>query len=311
MDPISLEMLLSVCDGIEKDRSGNDLSRESFEQIIKLHSQALDLERRVRDISRVLQSMNLLTSTGEDFYITSVFQDLIAAWNGADFIIMNQCLAGYSPYRSFLNFLQKEKAIKILPRGDKIAKQNLNRWLQQEYKITFVAFDTFRFWATALGQAYLSPFTKTIYWGGAWDKSSPSLEELYSTFISCYELTDRISGYANIGRIAEDVCIQMQISFQAFELKLNELMQAYPSRLTFATVTRRQLSSHITIPILRPRHEVIRERVRVEMLQSKTKSKPRWIAHRYLEEGIHIGSQLVRLVKREDNYDTQNRSKAV
>jgi hypothetical protein len=298
MDPITLEPLFSICDRIEIDRVGNNISKESIARIVSSFSSARNIDRRVRDISRVLLSANLLENNNSSFSIPPNFHEFIKAWNSADIAAMNNCLKNYLPYERFLNFVRSEKVVNVPAPSDKKAKMDLGNRLKEFYQITFVAFDTFRFWAAALGQTYKSPFDNLLFWGGEWNTETPSLEIFHKTLIENYETSEQSSGYVNIGRLADKVCRELQISFQAFEIKLNETLNKYPMEFTFAMVTRRQLHYDTAIPIIHPRLDVISNRIRDEMSQRRIKRKIRWISNWYLEDGLRIEDKVMRLIRR-------------
>ncbi len=311
MNPVSLELLLSVCDGVESEQIGGELSKDNFRKIVGRVSQAKDLTRRAATVSHVLRLSKLLEATSENYLLTSVFQDFMRAWNTADFLALNACLSNYPPYQRFLRCLRNETALEI-PAGDnKIAKQRLNQWLQENYQLTYVAFHTFRPWATALGVAYKSPFDNLLRWGGDWSVTAPLEEVFRQTLLDCYAETEQSSGYVNIGRLADKVCLRLRISFQAFEIKLNELTVNYPREFVFANATRRRFpAAYSALPTVRARLEIVEARTRAAMLD-QNKQKIGWLENRFLEDGVRLNGQLVRLLRHLQNYDLERRHQAV
>ena len=55
MDPITLNKLLSVADGIERERTGNQISLDTLYAIVDSLGKIKRLKRRVRDILRGLK----------------------------------------------------------------------------------------------------------------------------------------------------------------------------------------------------------------------------------------------------------------
>ena len=230
--------------------------------------------------------------------LTEDFHKFIRAWNFGDHLLpMNQGLKNYPPYARFLRCLERERGIKIPQRQDKEARRNLGCDLKQKYDITFVAFDTFRAWAVSVGHAYRSPFEETLYWGGEWDEERPSLECFKTACRESYCQTEKTSCYANLGILAHIVCKELSISFQAFEMKMNEFVKTCPGEIKLAPATiRREVSGPRQITTIRPRKEILKERLSTELLQGKA-SSPKWLEHRYLEDGMRVNGKLVKLIR--------------
>lgn len=302
MDPISVNKLLSVADGIETHRRcESELSRDTFREIIESQGRVKHLERRVRDILRVFVAADWILQNAEHpdvLCLTEEYHKLIRAWNsGDDFLPINEGLANYPPYARFLGCLKHEQEIQIPERQNKASRSDLGRYLKEKYNLTFVAFDTFRTWAVAVGHAYRSPFGAELYWGGEWDAARPSLESFKKVCIEGYHQAEKTSGYANLGRLAHYVCQKLQLSFQAFEMKLNQFVENCPGEIRLAPATiRRVVSGRFRIISIRPRKEILRERLAAELLGGKS-HQPEWIEHRYLEDGMRVNGKLVKLIQ--------------
>ena len=303
MDPISVNKLLSVADGIETHRRcESQLSRDTFHEIIESQGRVKHLERRVRDILRVFVAAKWLTHNDENprvLGLTENYRTFIDAWDsGPHLLLMNQSLRHYPPYASFLDCLRDKKNISIPKRQETDKRTGLGRSLKDEYGITFAAFDTFRTWAVALGHAYCSPFGDNLYWGGEWDAARPSLENFKNVCIEGYHQADKTSGYANLGRLAHCVCQKLQISFQAFEMKLNQFVENCPGEIRLAPATiRREVSGRFQIISVRPRKEILRERRAAELLPNGKPYQPGWLERRYLEDGMRVNGKLVKLIQ--------------
>ncbi len=173
----------------------------------------------------------------------------------------------------------------------------------ENYNITFVAFDTFQTWAVSVGHAYRSPFEETLYWGGEWDADQPSLEDFEVICRESYNLTNKVSGYANLGLLAHLVCQELNISFQAFEMKMNQLVEIFPGRVTLAPATiRREISGHHQITSIRPRKEVLSKRLSTKLWPNKQyrynkRPESEWLEYRYLEDGMRVKGKLVKLIR--------------
>ena len=195
------------------------------------------------------------------------------------------------------------KKSKFPRRQDKESRQNLGRKLKGKYGITFVAFDTFQIWAVSLGHAYRSPFETILYWGGEWDAEQPSLEHFKTVCWSHYNRAKKTSGYANLGRLADCVCQELRISFQAFEMKMRQFVEAFPGEITLAPATiRREISGRSQITSVRPRKDILSERLSAKLLGSKPtrprkRSEPLWIERRCPEDGVRVNGKLVKLIR--------------
>ena len=298
MDPITLNKLLSVADAIETQREESQLPLDTFRHIIASQGQVKRLERRVRDILRVIEATGWITPERDPLYLTEDFQDFIFAWDSEEhLLLMNQCLKNYPPYGRFLYCLRHEKSIKVPQRQDRDSQRRLGRTFKEKYDITFVAFDTLQTWAVSVGHAYRSPYKRILYWGGDWDAKRPSLKDFRAICKESYCQTDKTSGYANLGRLAHLVCRKLSISFQAFEIKMNQFVETFPGEITLAPATmRREVSEYSKITSIRPRKEIIRERLTPKQPGRKL-PPPKWLEHRYIEDGVRVKGKLVKLIR--------------
>ena len=301
MDPITMNKLLSVADDIETRRVNNELSLDTFHKIVEGQGSIKRPERRVRDILRVFQAsrwINQNAGNQDILYLTENYHRFISAWNSGDNLLpMNQGLANYPPYARFLDCLKHEDKIAIPHRKDKVSRRDLGLELKKKYNITFVAFDTFQTWAVSVGHAYRSPFEEILYWGGEWNIDQPLLERFKKVCSESYNLIDKTSGYANLGRLAHHVCQKLRISFQAFEMKMNQFVETFPGEITLAPATiRRELSGNHQIISIRPRNEILSERLSAKLLDAE-QPESRWLEHRHLEDGMRVKGMLVKLIR--------------
>ena len=299
MDPITLNKLLSVADGIERERTGNQISLDTLYAIVDSLGKIKRLKRRVRDILRVLNEAKWLKQSSHNpnlLYVHEDFDEFMLAWDSENHLLrMNQCLESYRPYKEFLQCLRGEEKIPIPRRQDSIARRQLGERLAR-HKITYVAFDTFRAWAVSLGYAYLAPSDRTLYWGGNWVTQSLTLESFRTACLEGYRQTSKTSGFANLGQVADLVCIRLRISFQAFEMQMNQFIENCPGEVKLAPATiRRELSGYSRISSVRPRSEITRERLIAE-LQGEAQ-QTHWLEHRFLEDGIRVKGNLVKLIR--------------
>ena len=305
MDPITISKLLSVADALEIHRAAGELSMDAFYEIVESQGKIKNLARRSGDILRVFEASHWIVRSAQDrniLCLTKNYDRLIHAWNSGDCLLpMSQGLINYPPYSDFLECLKQEQEIKIPQRQDKESRRDLGRKLKPKYGITFVAFDIFQTWAVSLGHAYRSPFKAILYWGGEWDAQRPSLEYFKTVCQAHYNRAEKTSGYANLGRLAHQVCRELRISFQAFEMKMQQFIERFPGEITLAPATiRREISGHLQITSIRSRKEIRREKLSAKLLPGSKRSPIQWIERRYLEDGVHINGKLVKLIRWED-----------
>ena len=301
MDPITINKLLSIADAIETHRVESELSLDTFHKIISNQGKVKHLERRVRDTLRIFEASRWIIRKDQNrdiLYLTENYHKFIHAWDSGDHLLsMNQGLRNYSPYARFLDCLKHEKKIEIPQRQNKESRRNLGRYLKEKYDITFVAFDTFQTWAVSVGHAYRSPFEEILYWGGDWDAEQPSLERFKIICRESFCQTDKTSGYANLGHLAHLVCMKLSISFQAFEMKMNQFLETFSGEIKLAPATiRREVSGHFQITSIRPRKEILRERLSAK-LQGIKPPQSRWVEYRYLDDGMRVNGKLIKLIR--------------
>ena len=316
MDPITINRLLSVADAIETRRVENQLcvenqlSLDTFYEIVESQGKVKRLDRRVQDILRIFEASRWISRSTQNrhvLYLTKDYDKFMQAWNSGNYLLpMNEGLTNYPPYERFLKCLKEKQEIQIPQRQNKEARRELGNSLKKKYDITFVAFDTFQTWAVSMGHAYRSPFEAILYWGGEWDAEQPSLEHFKTVCQTHYSRAEKTSGYANLGRLAHQVCQELRISFQAFEMKMKQFVEMFPGGITLAPATiRREISGRYQITSIRPRKEVLSERLSAKLLGKnqletpwgRTRQKLEWIEHRYLEDGMRVNGKLVKLVR--------------
>ena len=314
MDPITINKLLSVADGVETHRTENELSFNTFHKIVESQGNIKNLDRRVKDILRIFEDVHWINRCAKDqdiLHLTKNYHKFIHAWNiGDDLLPMNQGLANYPPYARFLDCLKHEDKVEIPHRKDKASRRDLGLKLKEKYNITFVAFDTFQTWAVSVGHAYRSPFEEILYWGGEWNADQPSLEDFKTVCRESYDRTDKTSGYANLGRLAHLVCQRLHISFQAFEMKMNQFIDTFSGEITLAPATiRSKISGNNQIISIRPRKEILSKRLSAklqgikqwEKIPCTSQRKSPWLEYRYLEDGMRVKGKLVKLIRWESS----------
>lgn len=110
-----------------------------------------------------------------------------------------------------------------------------------------------------------------------------------------YKKLTKSSTYANVGLIADVVCQNIKISFQAFEIKLEE-MTKYPwMDFKFASITKRTPLNESLIITLRRRDDVLRDKK-----YSNHYKKVACLENRNLDDGVEIKGSLFRLIRRKN-----------
>jgi hypothetical protein len=293
VDPITLNKLLSVGDTLAQDLPGASMPLAHFDAVVSKHSKAKNMRRRAQDILRVCQDLEWVTIEGAQLNVTEMFRAFVSAWDAGDLLLIGRALAKYAPYAEFLASLQQKGIINL-------AESDLGRTK------VFVAFDTFRFWAVACAHAHLSPFDQSLHWGGEWDYESPPLDTVLSSMRDTYGKVEKAGGFADLGRITDSVCRSLHIAFQAFELKVNEMLKTGSVPFVLAPATIRAPSRLFEIATIRKRSDILRERHPAQLMGHR-QSEPttRWLEFRYLEDGLRINGQLMKLLKWEVSRDTK------
>lgn len=289
-----MELLLGVCNDLAVKNVDN-LNLKHFKSILQKYSVAKNPDRRAKDILRVLISTNFVHQNQEIYRLTEDFYAFIQCWDNYDLIGLNRLLSNYEPYKRFLNLLETVQEIEIPPRQDKEKKNELNEYLKKQAQLTFTAFDTFKYWSLTLGQAYKSPHKTKLFWGGEWNKNSPDLRWLYELIDEEYKKLTKSSTYANVGLIADIVCQSTKISFQAFELKLNEMTSFPWMEFRFASITKRTPLRESLIITLRKRADVLKD-----IKYSNYYKKVNCLENRNLDDGVEIKGSLFRLIRRKN-----------
>lgn len=289
-----MELLLGVCNDIAVENV-DSLNLKHFKSILEKYSVAKQPDRRAKDILRVLIATKFVHRNQEIYILTEDFYSFIHCWNNYDLIGLNKLLSNYEPYKRFLNLLERVQEIEIPPRSDKEKKVKLNEYLREQAQLTFTAFDTFKYWSITLGQAYKSPYKTKLFWGGEWSKNAPDLHWLYESIDQEYKKLTKSSTYANVGLIADIVCQNAKISFQAFEYKLNEMANCAWMDFRFASITKRTPPKESLVIILRKRDEVLRDKKHSDKYE-----KINCLEYRNLDDGVEIKGNLFRLIRRKN-----------
>ncbi|MDE0181559.1 MAG: hypothetical protein OXL39_09455 [Caldilineaceae bacterium] len=287
-----------MADAIATQRKKNTVLLEDFRRIVESQGRVKRLKRRIQDIFRIFRATRWLIQSCQDpnvLLLTEEFDDFIHNWNSGNHLLpMSKGLRNYPPYSKFLDCLRQETQIAIPRRED---KQGLALRLKRQYDINTVAFDTFRTWAVSVGHAFLSPLDRTLYWGGDWDEEQPTLERFKKSCLESYCLSDKTSGFANLGHVAHLVCVDLRISFQAFEIRMNQFVEKSPGEFRLAPATmRRELSGYFKITSIRPRREIDKERLEAK-LRGDDPPQIQWLEHRFLEDGVRIKGELIKLIR--------------
>jgi len=290
MDPITINKLLNISNDLLLVNENKSISDRQFSRVIQVNYKSKNLERRVRDVYRVLNEMKFISSNEQGFNLSTNYFDFIEAWNEGNLLTMNRCLTEYQPYKTFQIVLKHEKSIKI-PKN-KAEKQYLTNFLKGRYTLNAVSFDTFRYWSAALGQSYKSPFDDYLIWAGDWDDSNPEIGYFRSVLLTEFKRSKKDAGFVNTGILADKVCKYLNISFQAFENKLNDVINLPEKSFIFASITSRldhEKSSEI-ITIRKRQVVLANQKVNAENSQE-------WFEYRNLLDGVRINGKLRRLVR--------------
>lgn len=287
---IRLPNLLDLADDIHVHRSENTIVLDDIPytlcRSIQDHFGRLV---RVAWVKADVHKHRVLTLTDE-------FDKFITAWDsGPDLVTMNSLLRYYKQYDKFLDALARHECIRIP------TNENSAELFKATYGVTKSSMKTFKEWAIMLGHAYQAGVSKNdkkshIFWAGDWDKHMPTLPTFRACCVEQLRLSPKSGNYANLGRLAYRVCQTMRISFQAFEKKLTELLDAGDSTFYFGRATIRRYAEDFRYARLRPRKSILAERLHKEMLGTPEVAN-RWTDIRYVEDGFYINGAQIKLIK--------------
>ena len=292
MEPITVNKLLSISNDLFLYQENGIVSNNNFEIVVERNYKSKNLDRRVRDVSGIFSNFNFIRKDIGYYNLSSNFFDFINAWNENNLLTMNNCLASYDLYRRFLEVMTEEKQINIPAKNNLNEKKVFTEIFKKKYGINFVIFDTFRYWSLAFGQSYKSPFDDFLIWGGNWSDEEPTLEYFQSVLSEQFKNLKLDSSYVNAGIIADKTCRILNISFQAFEKKLNQFLDLHKGKFVFASITTRYVSKKKSeIITIKSRENVIGENYRNEVIENE------WLEHRDLIDGVKINGKLMRLMR--------------
>ena len=279
MDPVSLPTLLDVLD-LLADESGpvtiDDVN-------IRRHMTT----RQLAGIGRVLKNFQVARRDSESLVPDADLKAFVVYWEEANLEGINTIFRRYTHYETFLHYLQTEESIYVPPCTAPEERQQMGRQLRQDDTgLTFVAIDTFKWWGLAVGQVYLSHIgDRKIYWGA----EKPSLDIFEKSVHSHYKEIQPLDGFANIGRLADLVCRELKISFIQFEKLFIQLCLQRRGYITSTSLAR--------IPSSKSPVQTL-----VSRSQAKQNGYPiEWLKKRFMEDGILINGQSVKMVKIQPN----------
>ncbi len=275
MDPVLLPRLFDVLDQLAEKSA--PVSRKS------LNIKKPLTEKRFTRIGRVLESLQVARIDGELLVPDADLDTLVAYWEDVNLEGINTIFRRYIHYETFLHYLKTKESIYVPPCTAPEERQQMGMRLRQENTgLTFVAIDTFKWWGLVVGQVYLSHIgDRKIYWGA----EKPSLDIFEKSVRLHYREIQPLDGFANIGRLADLVCRELKISFIRFEELFIQLCQQRQGYMTSTSLVRAP-SSKSPVQTLLPRSQAKRNEKQNE-----------WIKKRFMEDGILINGQSIKMVK--------------
>lgn len=275
MDPVLLPRLFDVLDQLAE--KSEPVTRE------KLNLKKPLTKKRFIRIGRVLESFRVARINGELLVPDVDINTLVAYWENADLEGMNTIFRRYTSYEIFLNFLKTKESIYVPPCAAPEQRHQMGiRLRQNNIDLTFVAIDTFKWWGLAVGQVYLSHIgDRKIYWGA----EKPDLDIFERSIQAHYKKIQPLDGFVNIGRLADLVCRELKISFIRFEELFTQLCLQRRGYMTSTSLVRIP-SSKSPVQILLPRSQA-----------KQNGNQNGWIKKRFMEDGILINGQSVKMVK--------------
>lgn len=240
-------------------------------------------KKRFGGIGRVLEGFQVAQRNGESLIRSDGLKRFVAYWENGDLDGISSFFRRYPPYDRFLSFLETKNCINVPPRSEKDARHKMGLRLRQDrIGLTFVAIDTFKWWGMVVGQVYLSHIgDRNIYWGG----EKPDTDAFGRCVQSNYEKIRPLDGFVNVGKLADQVCRELKISFIRFEELFKRLCLNHTGYIT-ATSLVRTPSSKSTVQTLLPRS------------RAKQNGGPiKWTEKRLMEDGVLMNGRSVKMVQ--------------
>ena len=288
MDPVLLPTLFDVLDLL----ASRAYPREAGSSPVTLDD--LNVKRRVTkkrfsEIGRVLEGFRVVHRDGDSLVPDADLKGFVACWETADLDCINAFFRRYLPYDKFLRFIKTERYIALPSRMDKAARKKIGAEFYKKAELTFVAIDTFKWWGLAVGEIYVSHIgDQNIYWGG----EKPSFDTFEESLRSHYAKIRPLDGFANVGKLADGVCRELNIAFIEFEHLFIQLCRKRHGHYRLSTSLARKPTSKSPVQTLLPRSFAKR------LVDNFRHGKPvGWTDKRFMEDGVFIGGRSVKLVK--------------
>jgi hypothetical protein len=245
--------------------------------------------KRLSEILRVLRGAELVELKDEEIIKTSDCDIFVKFWDDGNINGMNEILSRYKPYELFLKFVMNERRIEIPVRNLDEERGKLTARLSETagFKLTYVAFQTFRYWAMILGQVYISCFEKpAVYWGG----EKTSFNDFKMAVKNAWEQAQGVDGYSHLAIVAEKTCTTLNISFTRFEQLFFEMLKNCLDEVYVSGSALRPIKRRGQVLMLRPRREVI-------ILSPTVYGDKPWITKRYVEDGVLVEGRYMRFIR--------------
>ena len=275
MDPVLPPTLFDVLDLLATKSAPVTIGNLNIKQRVT--------KKRFAEIGRVLEGFRVAHRDGESFVPDADLNMFVEYWEDANLEGINAFFRRYLPYDTFLHFLKTEKCIYVPPRTDTDARRQMGKQLREnKIGLTFVAIDTFKWWGMAVGQVYLSHIgDRNIYWGG----EKPDIDTFEKSVQSHYKEVRPLDGFANVGQLADRVCRELKIAFIRFEKLFVQLCLQRRGYMTATSLARTPSSKSLVQTLL--------SRSRAK----RTGTPIQWTNKRFMEDGIFINGQSVKMVK--------------
>ena len=275
MDPVLLPRLFDVLDLLAAKSAPVTRSDLNINRPVT--------KKHFSGIGRVLEGFRVARRDGESLIPSADLKTFVDYWEAADLEGINTFFCRYPPYDRFLHFLKNERSISTPPSTNPEARHQMGERLRKDkVRLTFVGIDTFKWWGMAVGQVYLSHIGDgKIYWGD----EKPSLNIFEKSVIFHYKEVQPLDGFVNIGQLADIVCRELTISFDRFEKIFMQLCLQRHGYIT-ATSLVRAPTSKSQVQTLLPRSQA-----------KRTEGPIKWTKKRFMEDGIFINGQSVKMVK--------------
>jgi len=158
------------------------------------------------DYIQVFEGIGLVKITNGSLIATDLVDIFIKEWNKGNNDNLISIFRNYIPFDIFLNMMKVERNISKFKINTEITKKTLEKYGINDYKAMKV------FPNIGIKLSILYPSGDKIYWAN----EQPAYETFEKNFLDAYNKHKIAEGYANMADLINEVCINVNISYNTF-----------------------------------------------------------------------------------------------